>query len=103
MQNLEDAARDALRTLDRLIGVGIDTQRDGLTLVGRPRDFLAQPLRRIGLGVQFRFEIESRRQIEIRMRRPREAVDTATLYTSSSLFTSKAPVPTLGSGRFRSF
>ncbi len=79
VQHLEHLTRDALGPLDRLIGVGVDAQRDQLAPVGRPRQRLAQPLGGIGLGVQLRLEIQARRQVEIGVRRPREAIDAAVL------------------------
>lgn len=65
---------------DRLVGVGVDAQRDGLRCVGRPREFLAQQLRRVGLGEQLGFEVQPRGQVEEGVRRTGEAVGTATLY-----------------------
>jgi hypothetical protein len=79
LQHLENAAHDLPFALDRLIGIGIGADRDHARLVVRRRQLLFQQLRRVGLGEQFRFEIEPRRQAEIGVGRPREAVDAAML------------------------
>jgi hypothetical protein len=65
--------------LDRLIGIGVGSDRDHARFVVRRRQFLFQKLRRVGLGEQFRFEVEPRRQAEIGVGRPREAIDAAVL------------------------
>lgn len=66
--------------LDRLICIGVDAQRDRLRHVTGFRQFLAQQLRRIDLGEQLGLEVQARRQVQIGMRRAREAVGTPTLY-----------------------
>ena len=79
IQHFENAAHDLVLALDRLIGIGIGADRDHARLVVLRRQLLFQQLRRIGLGEQLRFEIEPRRQAEIGVGRPREAVDAAML------------------------
>ena len=79
IQHFENAAHDLPLALDRLIGIGVGADRDHARFVIRRRQFLFQELRRVGLGEQFRFEIEPRRQAEKGMGRPREAVDAAML------------------------
>lgn len=64
----------------RLVGVGVDAQGDRLRGVGGPREFLAQQLRRVGLGKQLGFEVQAGRQIEEGVRGAREAVRAAALY-----------------------
>ncbi|MNS78298.1 hypothetical protein D3C72_1119030 [compost metagenome] len=78
-QHLQDAARDALLALDRLVGVGVDAQRDGLAAVRGASQGLAQLFGRVGLGEQPGFEVEPRRQVEVGVRGPRKAVDAAVL------------------------
>lgn len=46
--------------LDRLIRIGVDAQRDRLRHVTGFRQFLAQQLRRIGLGEQLGLEVQAR-------------------------------------------
>ena len=79
LQHFENAAHDLPLALDRLVGIGIGADRDHARLVILRRQFLFQELRRIGLGEQFRFEVEPRRQAEERVGRPRKAVDAAML------------------------
>ena len=79
LQHFENAAHDLVLALDRLIGIGVGADRDHARLVVRRRQFLFQQRRRIRLGEQLRFEIQSRRQPEIGVGRPREAVDAAML------------------------
>lgn len=66
--------------LDGLVGIGVDAQGDRLRHIARPGQFLAQQLRRIDLGEQAGFEVQSRGQVQVRMGRAREAVGTPTLY-----------------------
>ena len=65
--------------LDRLIGIGVGADRDGARHVAGRRQFALQQFRRIGLREQLGFEIEARRQAEIGVGRPREAIDAAML------------------------
>lgn len=78
-QHFEDAARDAMLALDRLVGVGIRAKRDGFGLVARPGKLPLQQFRCIGFRREFRLEIEARRQPEIGVAGPREAIGTAML------------------------
>ena len=79
LQHFENAAHDLPLALDRLIGIGVGADRDHARLVILRRQFLFQQLRRIGLGEQFGFEVEPRRQAEKGVGRPRKAVDAAML------------------------
>ena len=78
-QHLENLAGDALVALDRLIRIGVGAHGQHRALVAALAELLGQQLRRIGLVEQARFEIETRRQAEIGMGRPGEAVDAAML------------------------
>ena len=79
IQHFENAAHDLPLALDRLIGIGVGADRDHARLVILRRQFLFQKLRRVGLGEQFRFEVEPRRQPEKGMGRPRKTIDAAML------------------------
>ncbi len=79
LQHFEDAPHDLIAPLDRLIGIGIGADGDDLRHVARRRQFALQQFRRVRLHEQFGFEIEPRRQAEIGVRRPREAIDAAVL------------------------
>ena len=79
LQHLEDAAHDLVLLLDRLIRIGIGADRDGARRIARCRQFTLQQGRRLRLHEQLGFEIEPRRQAEIGMGRPREAIDAAML------------------------
>ena len=79
VQHLKHPPRHLPRRLDRLVRVGVGTQRNRLNLVARLRQFGAQQVGRLGLGEQPRFEIEPRRQVVIGVARPREAIDAAVL------------------------
>ena len=81
IQHFENTAHDLVVALDRLIRIGIGADRDHARLVILRGKLLFQKLWRIGLGQQLRFEIEPRRQAEIGMGRPREAVHAAMLAT----------------------
>ena len=59
--------------------VGIRAEVDRRTAIARLGELRAQQLGGVGLGKQPRFEIESRRQIEVAVRWPRVAVDAAVL------------------------
>src|SRR5215218_9704613 len=82
IQYFENAAHDFVFALDRLIGIGVGADRDHARLVTRGSQFLLEQFRRVRLDQQLGFEIESGRQAEKRMRRPREAVDAAMLTTA---------------------
>ena len=78
-EHLEAGAGDAVRRLDRLVGVGIGPHRDRAALVAALRQLGPEQGGCTRLGGQARFEIQPRRQAEIGVRRPREAVDAAVL------------------------
>jgi hypothetical protein len=65
--------------LDRLIGVGVGADGDGLALIGGGGQFALEQFRRARLGEQLRLEVEPRRQAHIGVRRPRETIDAAVL------------------------
>ena len=77
--HLEHRAGDAELALDRLVGVGGRADVDRARLVGPAREGLAQTLGGIDLGDDPRFEVEARRQVQVAVRRPGEAVDAAVL------------------------
>ena len=79
IQHFQDAAHDFSFALDRLVRVGIGSDRDHSRFVILRSEFFFQKLRRIGFGEQFRFEIETRREAEIGVGRPRKTVDAAVL------------------------
>ena len=79
LQHFEDAAHHLIFALDRLIRIGVGADRDGARLVVRRRQFLLQQRRRVRLHEQLGLEIEPRRQPEIGVGRPREAIDAAVL------------------------
>ena len=79
-QHLQDAARDAVAALDRLVGIGVGAQRD--------RAWPRSPARRaprcsspaaFGLGDEPGLEVVPGRQAEPGVARPGEAVDAAVL------------------------
>lgn len=78
--HFDQLARQLELAFDRLVRIGVDAQRDRLRHVTRLRQFLAQQLRRIGIGEQLGLEIQARRQIQIGMRGARKAVRAAALY-----------------------
>ncbi len=79
LENFEDAPHDLIAPLDRLIGIGIGADGNDFRHVVRRRQFAFEQFGRVGLHEQLGFEIEPRRQAEISVRRPREAIDAAVL------------------------
>ena len=79
VEHFEDAAHHLVFALDRLIGIGIGADGDDARLVAGRRQFLFQKVGGFRLDEQLGFEIETGRQTEIGMRRPREAVNAAVL------------------------
>lgn len=57
-ENLQEAARQLLVTLNRLIRIGIDAKRDGARHITRPRQFLEQQFRTIRFEEQLALKIE---------------------------------------------
>src|SRR5712692_1762951 len=78
-QDFENASRNPVLALDRLVAVGIGAERNGARPVARPGELLAQQLRRVGLGEELGLEVESRRELEVGMARAGVAVDAAVL------------------------
>src|SRR5690606_7730810 len=65
--------------LHRLVGVGVDAQGDRLGPVAATGELAAQQLRRVGLGEDLRLEVQARREVEVGVRGPGEAVAAAVL------------------------
>ena len=78
--DLDQLAGQLELAFDRLVRIGVDAQCNRLRHVTRFRQFLAQQMRRIGLGEQLGLEVQPRRQVQIGVRGAREAVGTPTLY-----------------------
>jgi len=78
-QDLQCLARQPLLALQRLIGVGVHPQGDGLRHVARLAQLGLQPFGEVGLGDQPGLEIDARRKIPVRVRWPRKTVDADVL------------------------
>ncbi len=78
-EHLDHGARDLPLALDRLVRVGVGAERDRLAAVAGLRELGAQQRGGVGLREELRLEVEPRREVEIRVRRPRVAVDAAVL------------------------
>ena len=78
-EHLDHLPGDPPLALDRLVGIGVGAQRDRLAAVARMGQLAAQQFGGIGLGEQPGLEIEAGRQVEVRVRGPRVAVDAAVL------------------------
>ena len=78
-QQFDDAAGDPPFALDRLVRIGVRSERDRIAAITRPREFGAQQLGRVGLGEDARFEVDARREVEIGVRWSRKAIDAAVL------------------------
>ena len=76
-EHFDDLARDLPFALDRLVRIGVGAERNRLAAVAGPRKLPAQKERRIRLGEQPRLEVQSRRQIEVRVARPGIAIHAA--------------------------
>lgn len=96
VQHLQHVARDAQFAFDRLIGIGIAPQRDRLAAIAGPGQRLAQQIGSVGLGEQPGLEVQPRRQLQVRMRRARKAVNAAKRYVES--FCSQATTTPTTSG-----
>ena len=81
-QHFDDGARDAEFAFDGLIGVSIRAERDRFTAIAGLGQFALQYRRRLGLGEQSTFEVQSRRQIHIGVGGARIAIDTAMFATA---------------------
>ena len=78
-QYLDHAAGEAFVAFDWLVGIGVGTEVDGGRDVTTLAELLAQQRDRIALGEDLRLEIETGRKVQVRMRRPRVAIDAAVL------------------------
>ena len=74
---LPDPSHQLVAALDPLIRVGVGPQRDVLALPRRPRQLGPQPLRRVDLDDDLTLEISAGIEVQVRVRRPREAVNTS--------------------------
>lgn len=78
-QQFQHAAGDAPVALGRLVGVGVGAHGQHLAAVAGLAQGIGQQLRGARLGQDAGLEIEPRRQVQIRVAGPREAVDAAVL------------------------
>src|SRR5438132_7342371 len=78
-QKLEDLPRDLPLALDRLIRIGVGAHGDRIADVAGFGKLGSEELRSIRLGEELGFEVEPWREIEIRVRRPRVAIDASVL------------------------
>ena len=78
-EHLEDGAGDSEVALHRLVGVGVGSERHRGALVAGLRELRAQQRRRVGLEHEPGLEVESGRESEVRVARPRIAVDAPVL------------------------
>ena len=78
--HLQDRPSDPVIALDRLVGIGVGAERDGLGRVALLRQRLPQQLGGVRLGKQPRLEIQPRGQVVKGMGRPRKAIDAANVY-----------------------
>src|SRR5450830_596951 len=78
-QHFEGLPGDRVLTLDGLVRIGVGTQVDRRTHIAGLGQLLLQHIGGVGLGNQFGFEIQPRRQVPIGMAGPRIAVDAAML------------------------
>src|SRR5690606_2425173 len=76
-QHLQQRAADPSLALQRLVGVGVDPQRDRRAAVARLRQLGAQQLGGVGLGEQPGLEVQPRGQVEVGVAGAGEAVDAA--------------------------
>ena len=80
-QNLKDRTRDLQTPLDRLVGIRIGTERNCRAAISLAPELFAQQLGRIRLRKQSTLKIETRRKIDIGVRRARITID-ATVFTA---------------------
>lgn len=83
-QYFQYLARDLTLALAGLVGVGIHPDGDVFGDVARLGEFAPQQFRGIDLGKEPGFKIEARRQAEIAVRGPREAINAARSYDGSN-------------------
>ena len=78
-KELDDTAREAVFSLNRLIAIRVRAQCDRAGAVARAGKFCAQQFHRVCLGEKACFEIESWGEFQIGVGRPSVAVDAAML------------------------
>ena len=78
-QHFDDAARDAVLALDRLIRIGVRADRDRRAAVARSRQLLLEQTRGVLLVEEPRLEIQTGRKIQVGVRRRALACDTPVL------------------------
>ncbi len=78
-QQFQHAAGDAPVPLGRLVGVGVGAHGEHLAAVAGLAQGVCQQLRGARLGEDAGLEIESGREVQVRVARPGEAVDAAVL------------------------
>ncbi len=81
-QDFQRLAGQALLALQRLVGIGVHAQRDGLRHVAGLAQLLLQAFGEIGLGDQPGFEVDARRQVPVGMAGSRKTVD-ATMFAAT--------------------
>src|SRR5579864_275231 len=79
LQHLEDASGYPKLALDRLVGIGVGAERNDVAAVTGFGQLGAQQLGPVLLDEDAALEIESRREAEIGVGRPRIAIDAAVL------------------------
>ena len=77
--DLQNGAGDAQPLLDRLVGVGVGAHGNGAAAVGPGAELLDEPLPHVGLVEDLGFKIEPRREVQIGVRGPGEAIHAAVL------------------------
>jgi hypothetical protein len=84
MQHLQHLARDAALALARLVGVGVHANGDVLRLVRGAGQLAPQQGYRVHLREQAVLEVQPRRQAEVAVRRPGNAIDACDFLCSRS-------------------
>lgn len=79
VQHLDQATGNQPLPFNRLMGIGVGAKGNRRNLISGLALFFFEQRRRIGLGEQLGLEIEPRREAQICMGRPGEAVDAAML------------------------
>lgn len=82
-QHFDDAARYPIFTLDRLIGIGIGTDRDRRAAVARRCELLFEQACRVRLVEKPGLEIQAGREVQVAVRRSRIAIELMTSWTKS--------------------
>ena len=84
-KNRKDAPHDPPVFLDRLIGIGIGADRNGLRNIPFRRKLRPQDFGGIWAGDQPRLEIEARRKAEVGVARAGKAIDAAMLAAAKGI------------------